>query len=115
MAYSYRGTGYLSNAITTDTGRKVYLFKSGGYQGSSTEIGYDNFGTRVLDDGATIESYSCVAEEIRTSPIANIGRQLFDAYDARVDSRKWRYRGKRLHYNRIIQFKTIIKCHTKLL
>jgi hypothetical protein len=68
MAYSYRGTGYLSNAVTTDTGRKVYLFKSGGYQGSSTEIGYDNFGTRVLNDGATIESYSCVAEEIRTSP-----------------------------------------------
>lgn len=84
MAYSYRGTGYLSNAITTDTGRKVYLFKSGGYQGSSTEIGYNNFGTRVLDDGATIESYSCVAEEIRTSPIANVGRQLFDAYDTRV-------------------------------
>ena len=86
MAYSYRGTGYLSDAVTTDTGRKVYLFRSGGYQGSTTEIGYDNFGTRVLDDGATIESYACVASEINNSPIANVGRQLFDAYDARVEA-----------------------------
>ncbi len=84
MAYSYRGTGYLSDAVTTDTGRKIYLFRSGGYQGSTTEVGYNNFGTRVLADGATIESYSCVANEINTSPTANVGRQLFDAYDTRV-------------------------------
>jgi hypothetical protein len=86
MAYSYRGTGYLSDAVTTDTGRKVYLFRSGGYQGSTTELGYDNFGTRVLDDGATIESYACVSKNINTSPTANVGRQLFDAYDARVQA-----------------------------
>jgi len=85
MAYSYRGTGYLSDAVTTDTGRKIYLFRSGGYQGSTTEVGYNNFGTRVLADGATIESYSCVANEINTSPTANVGRQLFEAYDARVE------------------------------
>ena len=64
MAYSYRGTGYLSDAVTTDTGRKIYLFRSGGYQGSTTEVGYKNFGTRVLDDGGTIESYECISAEI---------------------------------------------------
>jgi len=64
MAYSYRGTGYLSDAVTTDTGRKIYLFRSGGYQGSTTEVGYKNFGTRVLDDGGAIESYECVSAEI---------------------------------------------------
>jgi len=64
MAYSYRGTGYLSDAVTTDTGRKVYLFRSGGYQGSSTEVGYKNFGTRVFDDGGTIESYDCISAEL---------------------------------------------------
>ena len=64
MAYSYRGTGYLADAVTTDIGRKVYLFRSGGYQGSSTEVGYKNFGTRVLDDGGTIESYECISAEI---------------------------------------------------
>ena len=84
MAYSYRGTGYLSDAVTTDTGRKIYLFRSGGYQGSTTEVGYDNFGTRVLDDGATIESYACAADKINTSPTADIGRQLFDSYNIRV-------------------------------
>ena len=33
MAYIYKGTGYSADAITTDTGRKVYLFRSGGYLG----------------------------------------------------------------------------------
>ena len=80
------GSGFLKDAVQVASVRKAYLFVSGGYQGSTTEIGYDNFGTRVLNDGATIESYSCVAEEIRTSPIANVGRQLFDAYDARVQT-----------------------------
>lgn len=65
MAYLINsGTGYLSDAVTTDTGRKIYLFRSGGYQGSTTEVGYKNFGTRVLDDGGTIESYECISAEI---------------------------------------------------
>ena len=64
MAYSYRGTGYLADAVTTDTGRKVYLFRSGGYQGSSTEVGYKNFGLRVFNDGGTIESYDCISAEL---------------------------------------------------
>jgi hypothetical protein len=80
------GSGFLKDAVQVASVRKAYLFVSGGYQGSTTEIGYDNFGTRVLDDGATIESYACVASEINNSPIANVGRQLFDAYDARVEA-----------------------------
>ena len=64
MAYSYRGTGYLADAVTTDIGRKVYLFRSGGYQGSSTEVGYKDFGLRVFNDGGTIESYDCISAEI---------------------------------------------------
>jgi len=84
MPYNYGGTGYLSDAVTTDTGRKVYLFRSGGYSGSTTEIGYENFGTRVFADGATIESYTCVANDIRNFPVADLGRVLFDAYNVRV-------------------------------
>lgn len=80
------GSGFLKDAVQIASNRKVYLFVSGGYQGSTTDIGYDNFGTRVLNDGATIESYACVANEINTSPTANIGRQLFDAYNTRVQS-----------------------------
>tara|TARA_R110001606_G_scaffold381052_1_gene541957 strand:- start:647 stop:967 length:321 start_codon:yes stop_codon:yes gene_type:complete len=86
MPYNYGGTGYLSDAITTDTGRKVYLFISGGYSGSTTEIGYENFGTRVIADGATIESYSCAANEIRNFPLVDLGTTLFEAYKTRVQS-----------------------------
>lgn len=84
MPYNYGGTGYLSDAVTTDTGRKIYLFRSGGYLGSTTEVGYENFGIRVLADGATIESYSCVSNIIANFPTANAGRGIFDAYNLRV-------------------------------
>ena len=84
MAYLFNnGTGYMKDAVQVNTQPK-YLYVKGGYSGSSVYSGYEGFGTRVLADGATIESYSCVANEINTSPTANIGRQLFDAYDARV-------------------------------
>ena len=86
MPYNYEGTGYLSDAVTTDTGRKVYLFRSGGYLGSNTEIGYDNFGTRVFADGGIIESYACVSAVINKFPTANVGRALFDAYNVRVSA-----------------------------
>ena len=84
MAYLISGgTGYMKDAVQVNVQPK-YLYVKGGYSGSSVYSGYEGFGTRVLTDGATIESYSCVANEINTSPTANIGRQLFDAYDARV-------------------------------
>ena len=83
MAYAYRGSGYLADAVQ-GTDVAPYLFRIGGYLGSNTEIGYENFGTRVLDDGATIESYACVSAVIKNSPTADAGRQLFDAYNLRV-------------------------------
>ena len=77
------GTGYMKDAVQVNVQPK-YLYVKGGYSGSSVYSGYEGFGTRVLADGATIESYACVASEINNSPTANIGRELFDAYDARV-------------------------------
>ena len=79
------GTGYMKDAVQVNVQPK-YLYVRGGYSGSSVYSGYEGFGTRVLADGATIESYDCVANEINNSPIANVGRQLFDAYDARVQT-----------------------------
>ena len=79
------GTGYMKDAVQVNVQPK-YLYVRGGYSGSSVYSGYEGFGTRVLADGATIESYACVASEINNSPIANVGRQLFDAYDARVEA-----------------------------
>jgi hypothetical protein len=65
MAYAYRGSGYLSNAVQ-GTGTAPYLFTSGGYSGSTTELGVDGIGTRILADGGTIEStYSpCVTNAL---------------------------------------------------
>jgi hypothetical protein len=77
------GTGYMKDAVQVNVQPK-YLYVRGGYSGSSVYSGYEGFGTRVLADGATIESYACVASEINNSPTANIGRELFEAYDARV-------------------------------
>lgn len=86
MAYLInQGTGYMKDAVQL-TGTPKYLYVQGGYSGSSVYSGYEGFGTRVLADGAIIESYACVANEINTSPTANIGRQLFDAYNTRVQS-----------------------------
>lgn len=105
MAYAYRGSGYLADAVqgvgtpsylysnsgyladaVQGTGIAEYLFTIGGYSGSTTFSGYDGFGTRVLADGATIESYQCAATAILNSPTANVGRQLFDTYNTRVES-----------------------------
>ena len=65
MAYAYRGSGYLSNAVQ-GTGTAPYLFRIGGYSGSTTELGADGIGTRILADGGTIEStYSpCVTNAL---------------------------------------------------
>ena len=63
MPYFFNnGRGFLANA--TAIGTASYLFISGGYQGSTTEVGYKNFGKRVLDDGGAIESYACVSAKI---------------------------------------------------
>lgn len=85
MAYAYRGSGYLADTVQ-GTGVAPYLFRIGGYLGSNTEIGYENFGTRVLADGAIIESYACVSAIINNFPTANVGRALFDAYNLRVSA-----------------------------
>jgi hypothetical protein len=58
------GSGFLKDAVQVASVRKAYLFVSGGYQGSTTEVGYKNFGTRVFDDGGTIESYDCISAEL---------------------------------------------------
>lgn len=85
MSYLFNsGTGYLKDAVQTTSNVKSYLINKTGYLVDNIRIGYDDFGTRVLNDGATIESYECVSAAILAMPTANIGRQLFDAYDARV-------------------------------
>ena len=46
----------------------------------------DQLKTRALADGAIMEGFGCAAEDIRKYPQANRGRQLFDLYDARVET-----------------------------
>jgi len=67
MSYAYRGSGYLADAVQ-GTGTPSYLYVKSGYSGGTNFLGYEGFGTRVLADGGIIESYSCVANEINTSP-----------------------------------------------
>lgn len=43
-----------------------------------------DFISRVELDGGVVESERCVHNAIRRSPEADLGRQLFDAYDLRV-------------------------------
>ena len=45
----------------------------------------DQLKTRALTDGAIMEGFGCAAEDIRKYPQADLGRQLFDLYDARVE------------------------------
>ena len=80
------GSGFLKDAVQVASNRKVYLINTTGYLVDNIRVGYEDFGTRVLTDGATIESYECASAAILATPIANIGRQLFDAYDARVEA-----------------------------
>lgn len=80
------GTGYMKDAAQIASNRKAYLINTTGYLVDNIRIGYQDFGTRVLNDNATIESYECANDAILAYPTANIGRQLFDAYDARVES-----------------------------
>lgn len=43
------------------------------------------FQNRALEDGATMEAFECVSKSLRRFPQADLGRQLFDLYDARVE------------------------------
>ena len=42
--------------------------------------------SRVEADGGYIEAFQCVSKTLRTFPQADLGRQLFDAYDARCEA-----------------------------
>jgi len=44
------------------------------------------FQQRALEDGATMEAFECVSKSLRRFPQADLGRQLFDLYDARVET-----------------------------
>ena len=86
MAYLLNnGTGYMKDAVQV-AGKPSYLYIKSGYSGSSTYSGYQGFGDRIEADNGIIESYTCASAAILATPIANIGRQLFDAYDARVQA-----------------------------
>lgn len=76
----------MKDAVQTVSSIKRYLINNTGYLVDNIRVGYQDFGTRVLNDGATIESYECASAAILATPTANIGRQLFDAYDARVEA-----------------------------
>jgi hypothetical protein len=80
------GTGFLKDAVQVASNRKSYLINTTGYLVDNIRVGYNDFGTRVLNDGATLESYDCASDAILSTPIANVGRQLFDAYNTRVTS-----------------------------
>lgn len=41
---------------------------------------------RAEADGGIIEAFQCVSKTLRTYPKADLGRQLFDAYDARCEA-----------------------------
>jgi len=64
MAYLYRGTGYLANAVTIASTKKSYLINDTGYITDDIRIGDNDFGIRVFNDGGTIESYKCASEKI---------------------------------------------------
>jgi hypothetical protein len=46
----------------------------------------DYFAQRVAADGGIMEAFGCVVEAILDFPQADLGRQLFDAYDARCEA-----------------------------
>jgi hypothetical protein len=44
------------------------------------------FKENVLADGGIIEGFECAVTDLRVFPEADLGRQLFDAYDARCEA-----------------------------
>ena len=41
---------------------------------------------RAYEDGGVIEGFECASSDLRIFPEADLGRQLFDAYDARCEA-----------------------------
>jgi hypothetical protein len=78
------GTGYLKDAVQTVSNIKSYLINKTGYIVDNIRIGYQDFGTRVFDDGGIIESYSCASDSILDFPLLDSARGLFDLYSQRV-------------------------------
>jgi len=78
------GTGFLADA--TSIGTSKYLFVKNGYLGSVSQLGIDDFGTRVLADGAIIESYSCASDAINSLPARDLGRVAVNAFVTRVEA-----------------------------
>lgn len=63
MAYLYRGTGYLANAVTIASTKKSYIL--GSYSASTINRGAENIGGRVEADGGIVENYTCAVELMR--------------------------------------------------
>ena len=47
---------------------------------------FSSFQDRVISDGGYIESFQCLIGEVLNFPHGDIGRQLYDAYDARCEA-----------------------------
>jgi hypothetical protein len=79
MAYLYRGTGYLANAVTIASNKKSYIL--GGYSAAVINRGAENIGGRVEADGGIIENYTCAVELMRdlreTESPTNAANTLF--------------------------------------
>jgi hypothetical protein len=63
MAYLYRGTGYLANAVTVASSKKSYIL--GSYSAAVINRGAENIGGRVEADGGIVENYTCAVELMR--------------------------------------------------
>jgi len=61
-----------------------YLLRRGVIGGGGLNPFVRDFRTRVLADGGTIESISCVQRSITNSPGSDFGRVTFDAFNTRV-------------------------------
>ena len=57
------GTGFLANAITPPSDRKIYIL--GGYSSAVINRGAENIGGRVYADGGIVENYSCAVDLMR--------------------------------------------------
>lgn len=72
MSYLYKGTGYLSDAVTTNTGKRSYLINVDGYQGSDNELGVPT--GPVIERVPFIEGIAQSGETLT----ANVGLWLYD-------------------------------------
>ena len=74
MGYLFNsGTGFLANAVTTASNVRSYLINKGGYLVDTIRVGISDFGSRVLDDGGTIEAYDDASASYR-----DVTKTLYD-------------------------------------